>query len=84
MIFLPFFLSPSQVPAAELSLRRCMILPIMDSVGGAIGFKVFEEVEKYLKKSEKPVLEHPGDDYIDIYNDFYDAVLEEEPEMANS
>ena len=40
------------------------------------------EVEKYLKKSEKSVLEHPGDDYIDMYNDFYDAVLEEEPAMA--
>ena len=40
------------------------------------------EIEKYLKKAEKPVLEHPGDDYIDMYNDFYDAVLEEEPAMA--
>ena len=44
--------------------------------------KVNSEIEKYLKKAEKPVLDHPGDDYIDMYNDFYDAVLEEEPAMA--
>jgi opacity protein-like surface antigen len=36
---------------AQSSMRRCSLLPITDSVGGAIGFKVFEEVEKDLKKS---------------------------------
>ena len=40
------------------------------------------EIEKYLKKCDKPVLDHPGDDYIDMYNDFYDAVLEDEPALA--
>ena len=34
------------------SMRRCMILPIKDSVGGAIGFKVFSKVETYLKASK--------------------------------
>jgi hypothetical protein len=29
-----------------------MILPVKDSVGGAIGFKVYEQVERYLKQSE--------------------------------
>lgn len=29
-----------------------MLLPVKDSVGGALGFKVFEEVERYLKDSE--------------------------------
>lgn len=29
-----------------------MLLPIRDSVGGALGFKVFEEVENYLKDSD--------------------------------
>jgi len=33
------------------SMRRCTLLPITDSVGGAIGFKVFEEIEQDLKKS---------------------------------
>ncbi|WP_127715515.1 outer membrane protein [Halobacteriovorax sp. HLS] len=37
---------------ANESMRRCMILPIKDSVGGAIGFKVYERVEKYLRRSE--------------------------------
>lgn len=35
---------------AQSSMRRCTLLPITDSVGGAIGFKVFEEVESNLKK----------------------------------
>lgn len=37
---------------SEASLRSCMLLPARDSVGGAISFKVFEEVERYLKSSE--------------------------------
>lgn len=36
---------------AQASMRRCTLLPITDSVGGAIGFKVFEEIEEDLKKS---------------------------------
>lgn len=36
---------------AQSSMRRCTLLPITDSVGGAIGFKVFEEIEAELKKS---------------------------------
>lgn len=40
------------IPAfAQSSMRRCTLLPITDSVGGAIGYKVFEEIEKDLKKS---------------------------------
>lgn len=36
---------------SQASMRRCTLLPITDSVGGAIGFKVFEEVEFDLKRS---------------------------------
>lgn len=36
---------------AQSSMRRCSLLPITDSVGGAIGYKVFEQVEKDLRKS---------------------------------
>lgn len=35
---------------AQSSMRRCTLLPITDSVGGAIGYKVFEEIERDLKK----------------------------------
>ena len=34
------------------SFRRCLLLPVEDQVGGAIGFGVFQAVEKYLKNSE--------------------------------
>jgi hypothetical protein len=33
------------------NMRRCMLLPIRDSIGGALGFKVFEDVEVFLKDS---------------------------------
>lgn len=33
-------------------MRRCMLLPIEDSVNGAVAFKVFEQVEQYLQESE--------------------------------
>lgn len=36
----------------QSSMRRCTLLPVTDSVGGAVGFKVFELVEKDLKKSD--------------------------------
>ena len=46
------FLSVMSMSYASSSMRRCMILPIKDSVGGAIGFQVFSKVEKYLKASK--------------------------------
>ena len=41
--------------------------------------KLNPEIEKYIKKSGKLVLEHiTGDDYVDAYSEFYDAVMEQE------
>lgn len=41
------------------------------------------EVEKYLKKAGKPVLDfQPKDKYIDAYSKFYDEILECEPALA--
>lgn len=37
---------------AQSSMRRCTLLPVTDSVGGAIGYKVYEEVEKELRQSK--------------------------------
>lgn len=50
-IFLLLTVSLSLSTWAQSSMRRCTLLPITDSVGGAIGFKVFEEVEENLRKS---------------------------------
>jgi hypothetical protein len=36
---------------ADFSMRRCLLLPITDSVGGGIAYKVHEELETYLKNS---------------------------------
>ncbi len=35
----------------QSSMRRCTLLPVTDSVGGAIGYKVFEELERELRGS---------------------------------
>lgn len=46
--------------------------------------KINSDIEKYIKKSGKPVLEYiPGDEYIAAYSEFYDAVLEEMVEMVD-
>jgi hypothetical protein len=47
-----FILITMILPAwGESSMRRCTLLPVTDSVAGAIGFRVFEEIEKTLKRS---------------------------------
>ncbi len=46
--------------------------------------KINADVEKYLKKSGKPVLAYKDmDEYVDAYNEFYDEVLELEPVFAD-
>ncbi|MBL7883436.1 MAG: glycogen/starch synthase [Bacteroidia bacterium] len=46
--------------------------------------KINSDVEKYIKKSGKPVLEFKSaDEYIEAYSEFYDAVLEEVAEMVD-
>jgi len=44
-------MAASVVCASKHSMRRCMLLPVADSVDGSVGFKVFEELEGYLKSS---------------------------------
>lgn len=51
LILLTFALS-SSVSFAENSMRRCMLLPVKDSVEGSVAFRIFNEVENYLKNSE--------------------------------
>ncbi len=36
---------------AKSSMRNCLLLPVTDNMQGALAFKVFEEVENYLKDS---------------------------------
>jgi starch synthase len=46
--------------------------------------KINADVEKYIKKSSKAVLEYQKpEEYIDAYSEFYDEVLELEPEYAD-
>lgn len=47
-----FMISFSSNAFYSHSFRRCLLLPVEDQVGGAVGFGVFQEVEKYLKNSE--------------------------------
>ena len=46
--------------------------------------KINSDIEKYIKKSGKPTLEYQKpEEYIDAYSEFYDEVLELEPEYAD-
>lgn len=36
----------------NINAHKCMILPILDKVGGVIGIKVFEKIEEELKSSD--------------------------------
>lgn len=44
-----FFLISANSFATE-SMRHCMLLPIVDGVDNKVGFKVFEEIESYIKE----------------------------------
>jgi starch synthase len=45
--------------------------------------KISSDVEKYIKKAEKPLLEYQSpESYLDAYNEFYEQILEEEFAVA--
>lgn len=46
-----FLLSLSAM-AESYSMRRCMLLPVTDTAGNSLGFKIYEELENYLKTSK--------------------------------
>jgi starch synthase len=59
---------------------------IIDLADGVIkgSPKINSDIEKYIKKSGKPVLDFKNaDEYLDAYSEFYDAVLEEVVEMVD-
>ncbi len=51
-ILVPLIFLIISMASVHASMRRCMVLPVKDNVGGALGFKVFEEIENYLKDSD--------------------------------
>ncbi len=65
--------------ADTYSMRDCMLLPITDNAGSSFGFKVYEEIEKYLK--EKRWCEYKSSsEVISIfsrYRDQLDAYLDD-------
>lgn len=51
ILWIGLFFLTLNVFAAQ-SMRRCMLLPINDTIGGSVGFQVFENLERYLKDSD--------------------------------
>lgn len=49
-IICSFFVLLSLNLYATESMRHCMLLPIVDGVDNKLGFKVFEEIENYIKE----------------------------------
>jgi len=59
---------------------------IIDLADGVIkgSPKIHSDIEKYIKKSGKPVLDFQSPDtYVDAYSEFYDAVLEGVEELVD-
>jgi hypothetical protein len=50
ILFIFSFMISINVFAVE-SMRNCMLLPIVDGEDGKTGFKIFEEIENYIKES---------------------------------
>lgn len=46
------FITNLNLYAQDYSMRRCMLLPITDIVNNAIGYKVYEKVEEYLRETD--------------------------------
>src|SRR5690554_5419392 len=45
-----FFLSTFALASDRYDMRRCVLLPVTDTAGDSLGYKVFEELESYLKE----------------------------------
>lgn len=63
LLFVLILLSTKLTYAEKFSMRDCMLLPITDSAGHALGFKIYERLEEHLKeirwcdyKSSAPLL----------------------------
>ena len=69
----------------DASYINLMKLAIDHSDGIAFGSEVTNaEIEKYARKSGKPLLEYKGEaEYTDAYNEFYDLVLEDTEVLAD-
>lgn len=50
LLLINFFVI-SFASAEEISMRRCTLLPILDDLQGALSYKVYLEIENYLKDS---------------------------------
>lgn len=57
------------------SMRNCMLLPITDNIGDAMAFKVYEEIENYLKSSLWCNYKASGD-LISIFSKYRDKLDE--------
>ncbi|MFA6237191.1 MAG: hypothetical protein WC635_07685 [Bacteriovorax sp.] len=49
-ILITFLVLISLNAFASESMRHCMLLPVVDGVDNKLGFKVFEEIESYIKE----------------------------------
>jgi hypothetical protein len=63
------------VQAEEYSMRRCLMLPITDTLGSSVAYKVFEKVEDHLKESTWCQFQ-PNYSLIEIFGKYRDNLRE--------
>ncbi|MBT4793332.1 MAG: hypothetical protein HON90_17305 [Halobacteriovoraceae bacterium] len=61
--------------ADQFSMRRCMILPITDTAGNSLGFKVYENLERHLKR-EKWCEYVSSSEIIEVFSKYRDKLPE--------
>ncbi len=79
------FLVSISVSAETYSMRRCMLLPIPDSVGNVLGFKVYEAIERDIL-AKKWCDYVPSSEVIEIFSKYRDRLSDylEDPNVLKT
>lgn len=74
LLLIPIIFLISSIAHADLhSMRRCMILPITDTLGNSVGFKIYENLERYVRET-KWCEYVPSSEIIEIFSKYRDKL----------
>ncbi len=75
LILVTCVLFAASLRAESFSMRDCLLLPVSDTAGNSFGFKVYENLERYLK-SNKWCNFKPSSDVLSILSKYRDKLPE--------
>ena len=68
-LIIAFFFALFSLEASVLNLRKCILTPVTDSVGGALGFAVYQKIEQKLLNVTWCQYRH-NSEILNILNDY--------------